>query len=60
MSLINVSSKYYYFENNGSIITVDREQANNDMMHAVSIAISRLNDINNRFNQDIRWLYNNS
>ena len=49
MSLIMTSTRYFYFENNGSIISVDRKQANDDVLQAVSIAISRLSDINNRY-----------
>ena len=47
--MLSSKGAYYHFNNNGSIISVNKNKADHNVCKAIEIAISRLNGINERF-----------
>ena len=52
MTLLKTKGAYYHFNNNGSIISVHKNDANHNLCKAIELAISRLNDVNDRFKKN--------
>jgi len=49
MTLLNTKGSYYHFSNNGRVISIHKNESDHNVIKAVSMAISRLNNINRRF-----------